>query len=114
MANKLLVIITAGENEIYKFRSAVSISMNIKKKSYMDDVKVVFFGPSEKLLASDNAEILNLFKDLKNTGIEIFACKNVSDNFSITPKLIDLGLNVTLIGKIVTDLLKDGYIPLTF
>ncbi len=51
---------------------------------------------------------------MKNNGIEIFACKNVSDNFSITPKLIDLGINVTLIGKIVTDLLKDGYIPLTF
>ncbi len=109
-----MIIITAGENELEKFISAMSFSINVKKKSYMDDVKVVFFGPSEKLLASNNTDVINLFTQIKALNIDIFACKNVSDSFSITPKLIDLGLNVSYIGKIVTDLLKDGYTALTF
>lgn len=55
-----------------------------------------------------------MIKMLQITGVEIIACKACSDNFGVTEKLENLGINVHYVGTSVTEMLKDGWYQLTF
>jgi len=51
MSEKLLVIIASGDRE--KVLTALMYAKNTIKYSWLEDVRVIFFGPSENLLVSD-------------------------------------------------------------
>ena len=51
MSSKLLVIIATAEKE--KALTGLMFARNAIKKAWMDDVKILFFGPSERLIATD-------------------------------------------------------------
>jgi hypothetical protein len=78
----------------------------------MDKVKVIFFGPSERLLVEDE-HIAKSAKEICAVEKSI-ACKFISDRDGISEKIEDLGLEVDYVGTIISDLLKDGYIPMVF
>ena len=51
MSSKLLVIIATGENE--KALTGLMYANRTLAEGWMDKVKVIFFGPSERLLVED-------------------------------------------------------------
>ena len=55
-------------------------------------------------------------KKLVERGVEIYACKACSDGYGVSEKLIslDLDIKVKYVGKMVTEMLKEGWHQLSF
>ncbi|UCE44017.1 MAG: DsrE family protein, partial [Candidatus Bathyarchaeota archaeon] len=90
MSPKLLVIIATADRE--KARAGLMYARNVLKNKWLDDVKVVFFGPSEKLAAFDD-EIKWFINEIKDRG-DCYACKAISDEAGVSKKLREAGVEV--------------------
>ena len=112
MANKVFCIISDSDRE-----QALEVSLvypaNCAKNKWLDEVKVIFFGPSEKLAAFDR-QVQEKIKELKDHGVEVLACKWCSDHMGITAPLTAQGITVVYVGPIISQLIKDGWAQLTF
>ncbi|MGC8663651.1 MAG: hypothetical protein ACP5SF_04060 [Thermoplasmata archaeon] len=111
---KILVIITSGKNDVDKAMTGMVFAYNAKVKKYLDDIRIMFFGPSEDLIASDDPEIKDMLKKLKEAEMLMLACKSVSDKFHVTAKLSGMGITVDYVGKIIADHVREGFVPMTF
>jgi len=112
MANKVFVILSSGDREV-ALEVGLVYPLNAAIKKWMDEVKVIIFGPSEKIAAYD-AEVQGRLKQLQEAGIEVMACKWCADRMNITGKLEEAGIKVVYVGSIISELLKDGWASLTF
>jgi len=110
MESKLLVIIATGDRE--KALAGLMYARNVLENKLLDDVKVVFFGPSEKLAALDD-EIALFIKDITSKG-DCFACKAISDKKGLSRKLEEVGVKVEYVGTIVSNAIKEGYSPMVW
>ena len=84
------------------------------KNQWMDNVKVIFWGPAEKTISSlpPDSEQIQLLKELQAMGGKsgsVWACKACADKFGITQKMLDLGFEVFHTGEAVSYLMKLGY-----
>ena len=110
MSSKLLVIIATGENE--KALTGLMYASRTIAEGWMDKVKVIFFGPSERLLVEDE-RIAQAAKTI--AGVEKpIACKFISDRDGISDKIEDCGVKVDYVGTIISGLIKAGYVPMAF
>lgn len=110
MSSKLLVIIATGEKE--KALTGLMYARNALKKGWLDDVKIVFFGPSEKLIVQDE-QVANEVKDIAVIG-ESFACKFISDREGFSDEVEKLGVKVEYVGSIISNFIKKGYLPMVW
>jgi hypothetical protein len=110
MSSKLLVIIATGEKE--KALTGLMYASRTLSEGWMDEVKVIFFGPSERLLVEDEF-MAKTAKELSAVEKPI-ACKFISDRDGISEKIEALGVNVDYVGTIISDFIKDGYVPMVF
>jgi hypothetical protein len=72
----------------------------------------MIWGPSSKLLAEDTV-LQGKLNDLKQVGVELYACKACADLYGISDKLKDLGITVMYTGKMLVELQKNGWHVLT-
>jgi hypothetical protein len=86
---------------------------NCMKQGWMDQVRVMLWEPTERI-AAENKKFQDMIRMLKVTGVEVVACKACSNNFGVSEKLENLGINVQYVGALVTEMLKDGWYQLTF
>lgn len=112
MAKKAFVVVSSGDREVVK-GPALTYPLNAVKRKWLDEVKVIIFGPSEKLVASD-AEIQAKLEELQAAGIEIVACKALSDAWNITGAIEDKGIECVYVGSVISQLIQDGWASLTF
>ena len=114
MASKCLVIISSGlenkEKEIVGFR----YSLNVKRNSLLDDIKVILFGPSEKALASGDMDFLKLTRDLMSLNVIPVACRGVAKAQDIIGSLESQGLQIDDVGPVISNYIKEGYEVITF
>jgi hypothetical protein len=80
---------------------------NAKKRGWMDEVKLVFFGPSQKLLVNDKAvqEAVQGFNNLE----DFVACKALADQEKISDQIAQLGVKVEYVGSLISNYMKTGY-----
>jgi len=112
MATKLFVMLSSADREV-ALEVGLIYPLNAAKAKWMDGVKVIIFGPSEKLAACDT-EVQEKLKELQGAGVEVMACKWCADRMNITAPLEKAGIKVVYVGSIISQLLKDGWVPLTF
>jgi hypothetical protein len=110
MGSKLLVIISTGEAEAAL--TGLMYAHRTMSEGWLDDVKVVFFGPSERLLVKDE-RIAQLAQRICEAE-KPFVCKFISDQEGISEQIKDLGLKVEYVGTVISDFIKEGYIPMVF
>ena len=110
MSSKLLVIVATSDNE--KVRTALKFANNVKKRGYLDDVKVVYFGPSEKLVVEDPF-ISDQAQEIAEAGSSI-SCKFISDRDGVSEKLKKLGVQVKYVANTISDLIKEGDTPMVW
>jgi len=110
MSSKIVVIIASGHRDVVQ--TAIMYAKNTLKYHWLDDVKTIFFGPSEALVAKDS-ELAKDVKELCMAG-EGIACKFISDNEGSSKALSKLGLKIEYVGAIIADLIKDGYLPMVW
>ncbi len=111
MASKVLIIISTGDKD--KALTGLGYAYRAKKEGWMDDVKVIFFGPSEQLLLKDEDIALSARK-VASMGEEPIACKKFADSNDITEKIENLGIKVDYVGPIISSLIKESYVPMVF
>ncbi|UCC33363.1 MAG: hypothetical protein JSW53_06260 [Candidatus Bathyarchaeota archaeon] len=110
MSSKLLVIIATADRE--KARAGLMYARNVLKYKWLEGVKVVFFGPSEKLAAFDD-EIKWYISEIKDE-VDCFACKAISDEEGVSKKLQEAGVEVEFVGTVVSNAIKEGYLPMVW
>ena len=110
MSSKLLVIIATSDRE--KALTGLMYAGNALRRGWMEDVKVVLFGPSERLSIEDE-EVASRAREIAKVGGS-FACKAISDREGISEGLEELGLKIEYVGTIISDLVKDGYVPMVW
>jgi hypothetical protein len=110
MSSKLLVIIATGDKK--KALTGLMYARNALKRSWLEDVKIFFFGPSEKLITEDQDVSVEV-KEMASMG-ECFACKAISDKEGFSGDIEKLGVKVEYVGSIISDYIKDGYIPMVW
>ncbi len=107
---KLLIIISTADKE--KAITAFMYTRNVLKNKRFDDVKVVYFGPIEKLLTID-PELANAAIEVSSMG-ETFACKAISDKQMISEKIAEMGVKIEYVGKVISDYINAGYVPMVW
>ena len=110
MASKAMVIISTAEKQ--KALTGIMYAVNAQKNKWIDDMKVIFFGPFENLICEDK-DVVKAASQLLDYQTPI-ACKFLSDRNGISDELEDLGVNVDYVGSLISGYLAEGYIPLVF
>lgn len=107
---KLLIIISTAEKE--KTMTALMYSRNVLKNKRFEDVKVVYFGPVEKLMTVD-PEVADAALEVSSMG-ESYACKAISDKQEISEKIAGMGVKIEYVGAIISDYINQGYVPMVW
>ena len=110
--SQLLIVWTTADREV-ALNMTFMYTLNAKKQNWWDHVRLIIWGPSAKVLAEDK-QIQNEIKKMKEAGVEIFACKACADRYHVSAKLENLGATVKYIGQDLTEMLKKGWVCLTF
>ncbi len=110
MASKIIVIIASADRAVVQ--TAMMYAHNTMKFGWLDDVKIIFFGPSEQLVAKDTKLAAEATK-LASLG-ETIACKFISDKDGTSETLSGLGLKIEYVGPIIANLIKEGYVPMVW
>jgi hypothetical protein len=109
---RLAVVWTSGDPEV-AHRVCFMYTDNAKKQKWFDEVTLIVWGPSARLLAGDK-DLQAKIKGMLNDGVKIQACMACSDSYGVTEQLRALGIDVRYMGKPLTDLIKQGWHVLTF
>jgi hypothetical protein len=109
MSDKIVVIISTAEVE--KARTGMMYAVNAVLKNWMSDVKLIFFGPAQELILEDIVmkDFLLQFQEAKGTAV---SCKFIADRDENYKETETLGIKVEYVGSMISDLIKDGYVPL--
>ena len=110
MASKVLIILATGEKE--KAFAGILYARNAQKNKWLEEVKVIFFGPFETLVCEDE-EVAQEASQLLNYQTPV-ACKYISDHSGASDKLSALGFDVEYAGSLISNYIKDGYVPMVW
>lgn len=110
---RLLVVWTTGDKEAALKGAALMYPMYTKQKGWWDEIRLVVWGASQKLLAED-AEVQGMIKKVQESGVEVAACKWCADQYGVSAKLESLGVKVFYVGEYMTEALQANWPSLTF
>ena len=110
MASKVMEIVSTAEKD--KALTGIMYAVNAQKNNWVDDLKVIFFGPFENLMCEDE-EVSKAASRLLDYETPI-ACKFLSDRDDISQKLEKMGVNVDYVGALISGYIEEGYTPLVF
>jgi hypothetical protein len=108
---KLVVLWTSGDREV-ALKMVFMYTYNAQTRGWWEDITLVVWGPSARLLAEDE-ELQGYVQKIKDAGVTVRACKGCADQYGVSEKLEDLGITVLYIGKELTDYIKEGREMLT-
>ena len=111
MAGKIVVIISTSDIE--KARTGAMYAKNALLNGWMDEVKIFFFGPAQKLLLEDK-ELQNFVEEISALGETPIACKFISERDNNSEDLAKVGAQVEYVGSPISKYINDGYIPMVW
>ena len=112
-ADGRLCVVWSSADRVVAKSMVFMYTKNSKLKGWWDQVRLVVWGPSAKLISVD-LELQEELEDLKAAGVELLACKACADMQGVTEKLEALGIDVIYMGVPLTEMLKEGWHTLTF
>jgi hypothetical protein len=110
--SRLAVIWTSGDPEV-AHRVCFMYTDNAKKQKWFDEVTLIVWGPSARLLAGDK-DLQAKVKGMLDDGVKVQACVACADSYGVTEQLRKMGIEVKGMGKPLTDLIQQGWHILTF
>lgn len=109
--DKLAILWTSSERDV-AMHFALMYPRVSKQHGWWDEVSLIVWGPSEKLLAADE-ELQLYIKAMLDNGVEILACKGSADIYGVGEKLTSLGIEVLYMGEHLTKMLKTDWKVIT-
>lgn len=106
--DKLVVVWTSGDKEVAE-KMVFMYTLNAKKYEWWNDITLLVWGPSAKLLTED-IELQNYVKAMLDSGIHVLACKGCADLYEISDKLEQIGVTVRYTGKDLTNFIKERHV----
>jgi len=110
--DKLAVLWISGDRDVAE-KSCLMYTHAAKRNAWFDEVVLIVWGSSSKLLAEDEA-LQEKVKAMIKDGVILEACIACSNGFGVTEDLKALGIDVKGMGVPLTSYLKSGYHVLTY
>jgi len=110
--SRLAVLWTSGDPEVAT-KVAFMYTLNAKRQGWFDEVTLIIWGPSSKLL-SENAELQEEVAAMAGVGVEIVACQACADSYGVSEVLRGMGIDVKYMGQPLTEMLKGDWKVITF
>jgi len=111
-SNKLAVLWTSSDPEVAE-KMAFMYTYNAKVQGWFDEVVLIVWGPSAKLL-TENEMLQNYIKRMQKAGIQVEACVACAKMYTIDRTLEEMNIDVKGMGVPLTNYLKSGWKTLTF
>ncbi len=104
--NELYVLWTSGDRNV-ALSMVFMYTFNSKIKGWWEDVCLIVWGPSAKLLSED-VELQDRVRQMIEAGIDVVACRACADMYGVSEVLEDLGVEVKGMGHPLSQILKSG------
>ncbi len=111
-SDELLIVWTSGDPEVAT-GMVFMYAANAKRRGWWEDVTLLVWGPSQKLL-TENEELQGKLAEMLDLGVRAVACKACADSYPISDRLEALGVEVFYTGELLTDWVKSGRAVITF
>lgn len=105
-SDRLAVLWTSGDPDV-AHRVCLMYTHVAKTADWFDEVLLIVWGPSQKLLAADK-DIRAKVNSMKDDGIRVEVCIYCAETFGLTEQLRSLGFEVKPMGIPLTDILKSN------
>ncbi|MGC8609487.1 MAG: DsrE family protein [Thermoplasmata archaeon] len=111
----LAVIISSGKESKEKVLTALTFANVARKNKFFGDVKLIFFGPSEKLIAENDRDVMKAIDDFSIMGDKPLACQAAASNFNILDDIKKIeSVKIEMVGPVIRDLAEKDYVVMTF
>jgi hypothetical protein len=112
MGESLVVVWTSGDREAAE-HMVFMYTRNAALQGWFENVILVIWGPSARLITED-AELQSLLREILSSGVRIEACLRCAERYGVVKDLEELGVEVKLMGSVLSGYLKEGRRVLTF
>ena len=110
--DKLVVLWVSGDRDVAE-KSCLMYTHAAKRNGWFDEVVLIVWGSSSRLLAEDEA-LQEKVKTMVKDGVVLEACIACAKQLGVTEQLLELGIDVKGMGVPLTEYLKAGYYVLTY
>ena len=111
MAGKIVIIISTSDRE--KARTAAMYAKNALLQGWMEEVKIFFFGPAQKLLLED-VELQKFVAEVSALEEIPIACEFISERDGNSMHLEEIGVEVEPVGHRISEYINDGFVPMVW
>ena len=109
---KLAVLWVSGDPDVAE-KSCLMYTHAAKRNGWFDEVVLIVWGSSSRLLA-ENEALQEKVKAMIKDGVILEACISCSNMLGVTEELKALGIDVKGMGVPLSNYLKSGYHVLTY
>jgi hypothetical protein len=102
----LVVVWTSGDREV-ALKMVFMYTLNSKLHGWWEDVRLIVWGPSARLLSGDE-ELRTQMRKMKEAGIILEACKACAELYGVSESLADLGIDVKYMGQPLTAYIREA------
>ena len=106
-SNKLAVLWTSGDPEVAE-KMCFMYTLNAKSQGWFDEVVLIVWGPSSKLLIG-NKMLQEYIKKMQDAGVKVEACMACASMYDVVDPLKEMGIDLKGMGVPLSDYLKDGW-----
>ncbi len=110
-SNKLAVLWTSGDPDVAE-KMGFMYTYNAKKQGWFNEVVLIVWGPSAKLL-SENKMLQDYVKKMQEAGVKVEACTACAKMYGVDKQLTEMGIDVKGMGVPLTNYLKEGWKTIT-
>lgn len=111
MTDRIVAIICSSDPGTA--RTGAMYAVSALKNGWLEEVKLFFFGPAEDLLLQDE-ELQSWLREYQAMEETAVACKFISDRDGTSDSIAKLDVQVEYVGSMISDLIKEGYVPMVW
>lgn len=110
--DRLAILWTSGDPEV-AHRVGLMYTHAAKNNGWAEDVTLIVWGPSSRLLAADK-DVQAKVKQMMEDGVRVEACIACANSYGIADDIRALGIEVKPMGRPLTDMMNSDYKVLSF
>ncbi|MDA8365017.1 MAG: hypothetical protein M0Z84_14670 [Gammaproteobacteria bacterium] len=104
---KVLMWLASGDRS--KLMPGILWGVNAKRRGWVDEIRVIVFGDSERTLMNDEV-LFNMVQEIEGT----LFCRHVAETEGTVGDLEKRGANLAYVGEPIARAIAEGYTVLTF
>lgn len=110
--DRLAVLWTSGDPDV-AHRVAFMYTDNAKRQGWFEEVRLIIWGPSQRLLAGDR-DLQEYVRRMQEGGVYVQACIVCARSYGLVDRLRELGIEVKAMGVPLTEHIKGDWHVITF